>query len=97
MLVKYIKYNFLYFIILIYFTISIVLKNFGIVDITIPCLFKTFLHYECPGCGLTRASIHIINFEFIEAFKTKPIIFLIIPLFIIFSFINYRNFIKTHS
>lgn len=43
------------------------------------CLFKKIFHISCPGCGLTRAFISIINLDFISAFKYNIIG---IPLFI---------------
>ena len=93
-MLKYIKLNIIYIIAIIYFMFSIVLKSHDIVDITVPCLFKTFLDYKCPGCGLTSASIHILNFEYNKAFKTNPLIFIIIPTSIFLFIQNIRKFIR---
>lgn len=96
MIRKYLKHNIIYVITLIFFLISIVLKSLNIVDITIPCLFKTFFNLDCPGCGLTSACIHLINFEFKEAYDHNSIIFIIIPLSIILLIKNYKTFKYYH-
>ena len=44
----------------------------------VQCLFKKFFHIFCPGCGLTRAFISILNFKFLESFKYN---ILAMPLF----------------
>ena len=45
------------------------------------CIFKNFFGYPCSGCGLTRACGMLISCDFISAWKTNPIIFIIIPWF----------------
>lgn len=44
------------------------------------CVFKKYLHFACPGCGLTRSFLAILDFNFIQAVKYN---ILGIPLFII--------------
>ena len=96
MIKKYLKYNIIYVIALLYFFISIVLKGMNIVDMTVPCLFKTFFNISCLGCGLTSASIHILKLEFVKAFSCNPIIFIIIPLSLILLIKNYYIFKKNN-
>lgn len=43
--------------------------------IGIPCLFHTIFKIKCPGCGITRMYINILNLEFKQAFLANPIIF----------------------
>jgi len=38
----------------------------------VPCLFKHFLNIECPGCGMTRAVLSALKFDFIAAFTYHP-------------------------
>ena len=33
------------------------------------CIFKDLFGIRCPGCGLTRSFISILNFDFISAIK----------------------------
>lgn len=74
--------------------LSKVLKSLDIVNITIPCLFKTFFDIRCPGCGLTSASIHLLEGDINHAWTDNPLIFIIIPFSLYFVYKNYTNFIN---
>lgn len=50
------------------------------------CIFKDLFGIRCPGCGLTRSFISILNFDFISAIKYN---FLGIPIFISFMLISF--------
>ena len=54
-------------------------------EITIPCFFKYLTNIPCPGCGLTRSFISILNLELISAIKYN---ILGIPLFITIILLN---------
>lgn len=49
------------------------------------CLFKCIFNIPCPGCGLTRAFIEIINFRFLNSFSYNilglPIFICLLSLF----------------
>ncbi len=45
---------------------------------SVPCLFETVTGLYCPGCGITRAMISILNFKFIEALEYNKLAYLII-------------------
>lgn len=47
----------------------------------IPCLSKTMLGIDCPGCGLQRSIVHLLRGEFWEAFLMYPAIYALIVLF----------------
>lgn len=51
------------------------------------CPFKVFLGIECPGCGLTHATIYMITGRFREAFEANWTVFFW-WLFIILFFID---------
>ena len=46
------------------------------------CIFKKFLGVSCPGCGMTRAFLSALRFDFTAAFKyhfmfwSMPILYL---------------------
>jgi hypothetical protein len=64
------------------------------IDITFPCLFTKILHFHCPGCGLTRAFIEILKFNFIGAWNFNPMIYLVLPISLFFitkDFMNFKN------
>ncbi len=53
------------FTILIVFTmIVLIAREFGIT-----CIFKNFLGFECPGCGMTRACLSALRFDFNTAYS----------------------------
>ncbi len=41
------------------------------------CLFLQFLHFPCPGCGMTRALISLMHFDLAAAFSYHPMVFLL--------------------
>ena len=63
-------------------------------DHTIPCLYKSLLGVECPGCGTQRAFIELLKGHFLESFKAwpalLPVMFMLafLILFLIFKFKN---------
>lgn len=58
---------------------GLILAFFSI-DFMIPCLFKTVLHVECWGCGLSRAAIDVVLLNWGEAYRRNPIIFLVLAI-----------------
>jgi hypothetical protein len=42
------------------------------------CPSKYFLKIECLGCGLTRAIMHLIHLDFVEAWAYNKLSFLIL-------------------
>jgi hypothetical protein len=62
----------------------------------LPCLTKTFLGFECPGCGAQRAIAFLFHGEFLLAFKMYPAIYTLIPLFLLLG-LNFFFKIKNAS
>lgn len=44
------------------------------------CLSVRLLNMECPGCGITRACMHLIHLDFYEAWKFNKLSYLVMPL-----------------
>jgi hypothetical protein len=44
------------------------------------CLSKLLLGRECPACGMTRACMHLIHFDFEEAYAYNMMSFIALPL-----------------
>lgn len=41
------------------------------------CILKLITGIPCPGCGMTRACISILRFDFVQAFKYNPLVFIL--------------------
>lgn len=56
------------------------------------CLSVVLFHTECPACGLTRACMHLIHFEFWEAFQYNMMCFISFPVLAAFwAFMFYKE------
>ena len=44
------------------------------------CLSKRLANMECYACGLTRATMHLLHFEFQEAWNFNKLVYLVTPL-----------------
>ncbi len=44
------------------------------------CPSMIFLGEECPGCGMTRACMHLIHFDFTEAYYHNALSFVVFPI-----------------
>jgi Protein of unknown function (DUF2752) len=49
---------------------------------TSKCLSVMLLDVECYGCGMTRAIMHLIHGEFMEAFYFNMMSFVVLPLLV---------------
>ena len=49
--------------------------------IFIPCVFHEITGLYCPGCGITRCFISIINLDLMQAFRYNCLVFILLPLF----------------
>lgn len=77
-LIQYIK---LILLILIPITLLILPANFFDNGKSV-CLSVMLLDIECYGCGITRAIMHLIHFDFEEALYYNTLSFVVLPLLI---------------
>lgn len=73
------------FCIIVFMVMAILFFKFGI---AIPCIFNKITGLYCPGCGITRMCLSLLKGEIYQAFRFNPIIFIDIPLIIIFLIIE---------
>jgi hypothetical protein len=45
----------------------------------IPCPIRTVTGYLCPGCGISHYFIHLLHFDFKQAFTDNQLIFILMP------------------
>ena len=44
------------------------------------CLSKVLFDFECYACGMTRACMHLIHFDFEDAYAYNMLSFIVFPL-----------------
>lgn len=54
----------------------------------VPCLFQTFLHIPCPGCGMTRAVKAALRLDLAAAFRYHSMFWSMPILYLYFLFDN---------
>jgi hypothetical protein len=64
----------------------------------ISCPTNEIFGFFCPGCGSQRMIHHLLHFEFLEAFRYNPLLFVLFPfvVFCIFIFISNTFFGTTY-
>lgn len=68
------------------FTFSYLLIVFIFYLLKIPCFFKSIFHIPCPGCGMTRALLSVLNFDFASAISYNFMIFAMPLLYLYFLY-----------
>lgn len=66
--------------IVLYQLVTGIIAAYSSIDVMIPCIFKTALHFECWGCGLSRAAIDVVLLRWSSAYDQHPQVFLVIGL-----------------
>ncbi|MCK5074917.1 MAG: DUF2752 domain-containing protein [Calditrichia bacterium] len=54
--------------------------------LAMPCPFKTITGISCPTCGSTRFAFAVLDFEFLQALKFNPLLF-IFAVFMVVQFL----------
>lgn len=62
-----------------------------VLDFYIPCIFNEITGLYCPGCGITRLFLSLLKLDFYQAFRYNPLVFFLIPIFIIYFILEVRN------
>lgn len=76
--VKLLKEILIFIIILGIYYIFVRVTNFYI-----PCLFRFFTGFKCPGCGISHLLIYASKFEFEKAYFENQLLFFLIPFLIV--------------
>lgn len=86
--IKLLNQSVLLTVVLSYQLLSGLIAEYSEVNVMIPCLFKTFFHFECWGCGLSLAAIDFVHLRWLEAAEHHPMIFLVSAL-MAYSFVRF--------
>lgn len=79
-------------LLLIFITYYILNKKTGFY---IPCIFHEITGLDCPGCGITRCLFHLINLNFLDAFKVNPLVFIYLPFII--AYYLYQSYLYIYD
>jgi hypothetical protein len=71
---------------------AIILSISTDINITIPCLYQIFFDVKCPSCGLTSATILLLEGEFHRSIHTNPLIIVIIPAMTSLTYMDFKKF-----
>jgi hypothetical protein len=66
-------------------------------NIYIPCLFRLVTGLKCPGCGITHYFFDIIHLDFNSAFMDNPLVFIYVPIFLVYYVISNYCYIKYNN
>ena len=92
LILQYITKNMVLAAVGVYIMFSAILKTVSGIDICIPCIWKSILGFNCPGCGLTTAFISLMELNLNHAFEANWLIFIIIPYGIYYLTQDYISF-----
>ena len=59
----------------------------------IPCVFYELTGLKCPGCGITRMIVSIARFNFTDAFRYNPFLFITGPFILIYLAISEAKYV----
>lgn len=71
--------------------ISVVLKSYSFLDITISCPIYYFMGYKCHGCGLTTATSRLLHLDIQGAYDANALVFIVLPFL---TFLLLRHWIQ---
>ncbi|NBU91377.1 MAG: DUF2752 domain-containing protein [Flavobacteriia bacterium] len=94
---KYFQARWLVSLVLAYMVFSILLNAFTAIDICIPCLWKSVFGFSCPGCGLTRAAISLIQLDFYRALAYNPLIFIVLPASVTYFVRDFYRYVTKYN
>lgn len=62
--------------------------------LAIPCFFNKVTGLYCPGCGVTRMCVALLQFHFREAFYANPVILCMLPVFLLVFLTGAVRYVK---
>ena len=62
--------------------------------IAIPCMFHKITGLYCPGCGVSRMCIHLIQLDFYKAFRSNPGVFISLPFLAVLFLMHLHDYIR---
>lgn len=76
---SYWKQNWITGTVVVYLLLATILQAITSIDIGIPCLWKTVFATNCPSCGLTTSFVCLLRADWLAAWHTNKLIFVVLP------------------
>jgi hypothetical protein len=93
----YIKKEWIWSVFIGYELMAVLLAMFTRIDIAIPCLFTKMTGTECLGCGMTRATMSMMQFDFERAWHFNKLSFFVMPLLLALIALDFKKFYKSEQ
>jgi len=77
-------------LLLVYLLVWLPLTHIGI-----PCPFLAVTGFYCPGCGMTRAAISLLQLDAYQSFRYNAMLYVVPPLYIIYYVANKYQWKRT--
>lgn len=58
------------------------------------CLFTLATGFHCPGCGMTRACMHLIHLDYVPALYLNKKAFVVLPILCVLLLVDFIKTIK---
>lgn len=84
-------------VVLVYAAIGAALRLCGSINILPPCLWTALFHHHCPGCGITRAGLALLQGHVTEAWQTNPLVFPAVGIIIYAILTDYIKFCRNFA
>ena len=94
---SYVRARWLLAIVLVYAGVGLLLRAYAGINILPPCLYSTFFHVRCPGCGITTATTLILQGRLAEAWNTNPLAFPAIVIILAALIADYSKYLRTFA
>lgn len=61
----------------------------------IPCMFHLLTGLKCPGCGVTRMAVALLQLDFAGAFEANPAVLVLSPVLLAVFIKSAKTYIRT--
>lgn len=65
--------------------------------LSVPCIFREITHLNCPGCGITRACLALLDLDFYQAFRYNMLVFVLAPFYLLYLFLESKGYRRSSS
>lgn len=68
-----------------------------VIKIGVPCVFHELTGFYCPGCGITRAAVSLLQLDFHQAYRYNSLLLFLLPLYITYALATKKQMRRTSN